>query len=191
MTCYNRDERGRCLAFSGVKCSEDCSARITDPLVKVRMLQCLLEKANAKKLRRNLQVELNMAIQTMIAIREKRFASWMAVYVEDLHRGSGGGQSESDSNRKTGLKQLMKDNRPVGVKPTKAQLEEYKEALADWEEAHGRLERLGRGQLSGDRIDSYIGLPVCIEDKEEETCSGETTSSGRLRAVCQECPWRV
>lgn len=191
MTCYNKDEDGKCLAFSGVECSKQCSGRITRIEDKISMVKAMLEKADSRKLRRKLQVELNMAIQLSIALKEKKFASWMSIYLEDKHRGSGGGQSEGDSNRKTGMKQLMKDNRPVGVKPTRAQLEEYKEALAEWEQAHGKLEKLGRGQLSTSHMDSYTGLPICLEDLEEEQCHGEKTAGGKLRAICKECPWRV
>lgn len=189
MLCYNRDEDGKCLAYSGVKCSESCLARITDIDQKIRMVHELLSKANAKKLKRELQRELQAAIWIKEAIRARKFQGWMGIYFEDLHRGSGGGQSESDSNRKTGMKQLMKDNRPVGVKPTKAQQEEYKAALSEWEEGHERLERLGRSQLSSSKMDSYVGLPICLSDPDNETCCGEKTAKGELRAMCKTCPW--
>lgn len=189
--CYNRNEKGQCAAFTGVECKEDCPARITDINQKITMLKSMIEKANAKKLTRSLRLELHMALLTRQAIIDGAVKDWMKVYVEDLHRGSGGGSSESDSNRKTGLKQLMKDNRPVDVKPSRSQLEEYQEALAAFEEEHGKLQKLSRGQLSGSRIDSYTGLPVCIEDREGETCPGQKTSSGKLRALCKECPWRI
>lgn len=190
MICYNRDDHGRCLAFNGVECSEDCSARITNIDVKIKMIEGMLEKAGAKKLTRELKTELQMALWTKKLLREKKFIGWMACYVEDLHRGSGGGQSESDSNRKTGLKQLMKDNRPVGIKPTQAQLEEYKEALSEFEEAVGeKMEKLGRSQLSHSRIDSYLGTPICLEDDGYGRCPGQKTQKGAIRAFCKECPW--
>lgn len=190
MICYNRDDHGKCLAFNGVECSEECSGRITDIDVKIRMIESMLEKAGAKKLTRELKTELQMALWTKKLLREKKFIGWMACYVEDLHRGSGGGQSESDSNRKTGLKQLMKDNRPVGIKPTQAQLEEYKEALAEFEEAVGeKMEKLGRSQLSHSRIDSYLGTPICLEDDGYGRCLGQTTQKGEIRAFCKGCPW--
>lgn len=187
--CFNRDEKGRCLAYTEAECCKECPARITNIDKKIDMLREMLEKAKAKKLTRELQLELQMALLVRRGIREQKLSGWMSVYFEDLHRGSGGGQSESDSNRKTGLKQLMKDNRPVGVKPTKAQLEEYKEALAEWEDEHGKLEKLSKAQLSSSRMDSYLGLPICITDKESATCQGELTDKGELRALCKECPW--
>lgn len=192
MICYNRDEHGKCEAFSGVECSAECSARITDINVKIQMLEGMLKKAKAKKLTRELKAELQMALMTRHMLREKKFTGWMACYVEDLHRGSGGGQSEGDSNRRTGLKQLMKDNRPVGVKPTKAQLDEYKEALEEFEEAVGeKMEKLGRSQLSSSLMDSYLGTPICLEDVGGEKCLGQKTQKGELKALCKECPWLI
>lgn len=192
MICYNRDGHGRCLAFNGVECSEGCSGRITNLDVKIQIVKDMLEKATSKKLVRELRTELQMAQDTKRLLHEKKFVGWMACYVEDLHRGSGGGQSEGDSNRKTGLKQLMKDNRPVGIKPSKAQLEEYKGALGEFEAAVGeKLEKLGRSQLSHSRIDSYLGTPICLEDDGSGRCPGRRTQKEELKASCRDCPWLI
>lgn len=189
MECFNRDPEGQCLAYTSGECSEDCPARIIDIDKKIKLVKEMLTKANAKKLRRELNKELKRDLWIREMIRQRKLIDWAVVYFQDLHRGSGGGQSESDSNRKTGLKQLMKDNRPVGIKPTQAQLEEYQGALSKWEADFGKLPKLSRSQLSSSKIDLYTGLPVCISDKETGVCVGQYTQTGKLRASCKECPW--
>lgn len=189
VTCFNRDQRGLCLAFNKGECSEDCPARIADVDSKIDLLRCLLSKAQSKKDRRKLEEELEIAQKTQSAIREGKFEGWMSCYLEDLHRGEKGGASESDSNRKTGLKQLMKDNRPVGVKPTKAQQEEYKAALHEFEEQVGeKMEKLGRTSLSHSKINSYTGGPICFVDA-GGYCRGQLTGAEKLAKDCRTCPW--
>lgn len=189
ITCFNRDQRGLCLAYNKGECSEDCSARIADVDSKIDLLRCLLAKAQSKKDRRKLKEELEAAIKVQAAIREGKFEGWMSCYLEDLHRGEKGGASESDSNRKTGLKQLMKDNRPVGVKPTKAQQEEYKAALHEFEEQVGeKMEKLGRTSLSHSKINSYTGEPICFVDA-GGYCRGQLTGAGKLVKDCKTCPY--
>ena len=134
--------------------------------------------------------ELEDAYQVKRAIQEGKMEGWMSCYLEDLHRGSGGGQSESDSNRKTGLKQLMKDNRSVGVKPTKAQQEEYKEALHQFEEEVGeKMEKLGRTSMSHSKVNSYTGLPICFVDDGVGTCRGQRSKHGTLAKDCKACTY--
>ena len=189
ITCFNRDQRGLCLAYNKGECSEDCSARIADVDSKIDLLRCLLAKAQSKKDRRKLEEELDAAQKVQGAIREGKFEGWMSCYLEDLHRGEKGGASESDSNRKTGLKQLMKDNRPVGVKPTKAQQEEYKAALHEFEEQVGeKMEKLGRTSLSHSKINSYTGEPICFVDA-GGYCRGQLTGAGKLAKDCKTCPY--
>lgn len=189
ITCFNRDQRGLCLAFNKGECSEDCSARIADVDSKIDLLRCLLAKAQSKKDRRKLEEELEAAQLVKEAIKAKKLEGWMSCYLEDLHRGEKGGASESDSNRKTGLKQLMKDNRPVGVKPTQAQLAEYKEALHEFEEQVGeKMEKLGRTSLSHSKINSYTGEPICFVDA-GGYCRGQLTGAGKLAKDCKTCPY--
>lgn len=69
---------------------------------------------------------------------------WAKAYSEDKRRGEGGGASESDANARTGLKQLMKDNRSVATKGTQESRDKYKEELQQWEEKNGQLPRLSR-----------------------------------------------
>lgn len=189
ITCFNRDQRGLCLAYNKGECSEDCPARIADVDSKIDLLCCLLDKAQAKKDRRNLERELRDVQLVKEALKAKKLEGWMSCYLEDLHRGEKGGASESDSNRKTGLKQLMKDNRPVGVKPTKAQQEEYKAALHEFEEQVGeKMEKLGRTSLSHSKINSYTGEPICFVDA-GGYCRGQLTGSGHLAKDCKTCPY--
>lgn len=165
ITCFNRDQRGLCLAYNKGECSEDCPARIANVDSKIELLRCLLARAQSKKDKRKLEEELEAAQLVKEAIKARKLKGWMSCYLEDLHRGEKGGASESDSNRKTSMKQLMKDNRPVGVKPTQAQLTEYKEALHEFEEQVGeKMEKLGRTGLSHSKINSYTGEPICFID---------------------------
>ena len=189
ITCFNRDQRGLCLAFNKGECSEDCPARIADVDSKIDLLRCLLARVQSKKDRRKLEEELEAAQLVKEAIKAKKLEGWMSCYLEDLHRGEKGGASESDSNRKTGLKQLMKDNRPVGVKPTKAQQEEYKAALHEFEEQVGEeMEKLGRTSLSHSKINSYTGEPICFVDA-GGYCRGQLTGAGKLAKDCKTCPY--
>lgn len=189
ITCFNRDQRGLCLAFNKGECSEDCPARIANVDSKIDLLRCLLARAQSKKDRRKLEEELEAAYKVQAAIREGKLEGWMSCYLEDLHRGEKGGASESDSNRKTSMKQLMKDNRPVGVKPTKAQQEEYKAVLHEFEEQVGeKMEKLGRTSLSHSKINSYTGEPICFVDA-GGYCRGQLTGAGKLAKDCKTCPY--
>lgn len=189
ITCFNRDKNGECLAYKVAECCPECSARIKTVDEKINLLTCLLIKAQAKKDKRRLEEELEAAREVKKAQEAGKLKDWMSCYLEDLHRGEKGGASESDSNRKTGLKQLMKDNRPVGVKPTKAQLEEYKEELTKWEEENGKLEKLGRTSMSHSRINSYTGVPICFADHGLGKCNGQRSAGGKLHKDCRECPY--
>lgn len=190
ITCFNRDTNGECLAFNEAECCPECSARIKTVDEKINLLTCLLIRAQAKKDRRRLEEELEAAREVKRAQEAGRLKDWMSCYLEDLHRGSGGGQSESDSNRKTSLKQLMKDNRPVGVKPTRAQQKEYKQALAEFEEqVEEKMEKLGRTSMSHAKRDSYTGVPICFVDHGLGKCNGQRSARGRLHKDCRECPY--
>ena len=190
ITCFNRDKEGVCLAFNEAECCPECSARIKTVDEKINLLICLLVRAQAKKDKRKLEEELDAAREVKRAQEAGKLKDWMGCYLEDLHRGSGGGQSESDSNRKTGLKQLMKDNRSVGVKPTKAQQEEYKEALHQFEEEVGeKMEKLGRTSMSHSKVNSYTGLPICFVDDGVGTCRGQRSKHGTLAKDCKACTY--
>lgn len=189
ITCFNRDKNGECLAYKVAECCPECSARIKTVDEKINLLTCLLIKAQAKKDKRRLEEELEAAREVKKAQEAGKLKDWMSCYLEDLHRGEKGGASESDSNRKTGLKQLMKDNRPVDVKPNKAQQEEYKQALAEFEEEHGKLEKLGRTSLSHSKVNSYTGVPICFSDHGMGMCNGQRSAKGTLSKDCRECPY--
>ena len=189
ITCFNRDKEGECLAFNVAECCPECSARIKTVDEKINLLTCLLIRAQAKKDRRKLEEELDAARRVKAAQEEGKLEGWMSCYLEDLHRGEKGGQSESDSNRKTGLKQLMKDNRAIETKPTKEQQAEYKKALQEFEEEHGKLEKLGRTSLSHSKVNSYTGIPICFSDHGVGMCNGQRSAKGTLSKDCRECPY--
>lgn len=189
ITCFNRDKNGECLAFNEAECCPECSARIRTVDEKINLLTCLLVRAQAKKDKRRLEEELDDARRVKAAQEEGKLEGWMSCYLEDLHRGEKGGQSESDSNRKTGLKQLMKDNRAIETKPTKEQQAEYKKALQEFEEEHGKLEKLGRTSLSHSKVNSYTGIPICFSDHGVGMCNGQRSAKGTLSKDCRECPY--
>ena len=189
ITCFNRDKEGECLAFNVAQCCPECSARIRTVDEKINLLVCLLAKAQAKKNKRKLEEELEAAREVKKAQEAGKLKDWMSCYLEDLHRGEKGGASESDSNRKTGLKQLMKDNRAIETKLTKEQQAEYKEALQEFEEEHGKLEKLGRTSLSHSKINSYTGVPICFLDHGLGKCNGQRSAGGKLHKDCKECPY--
>lgn len=190
ITCFNRDKEGECLAFNVAECCPDCSARIKTVDEKINLLTCLLVRAQAKKDKRRLEEELDAARKVKAAQDDGKLEGWMSCYLEDLHRGERGGASESDSNRKTSLKQLMKDNRPVDVKPNKVQQEEYKQALAEFEERMGeKMEKLGRTSMSHSKIDSYTRVPICFADHGLGKCNGQRSAGDKLHRDCRECPY--
>lgn len=189
ITCFNRDKEGVCLAFNVAQCCPECSARIRTVDEKINLLTCLLARAQAKKDKRKLEEELDAARKVKAAQDEGKLEGWMSCYLEDLHRGEKGGASESDSNRKTGLKQLMKDNRAIETKSTKEQQAEYKEALQEFEGEHGKLEKLGRTSLSHSKVNSYTGVPICFSDHGMGMCNGQRSARETLSKDCRECPY--
>lgn len=190
ITCFNRDKEGVCLAFNEAQCCPECSARIRTVDEKINLLTCLLAKAQAKKDKRKLEEELDAARKVKAAQKEGKLEGWMSCYLEDLHRGEKGGASESDSNHKTSLKQLMKDNRAIETKPTKEQQAEYKKALHQFEEEIGeKMEKLGRTSMSHSKVNSYTGLPICFVDDGVGTCRGQRSKHGTLSKDCRECSY--
>ena len=156
VTCFNRNVKGECLAYTGVECRENCEARITTIQDKINLLSDLLSYARSRTDKAELRKELDEALRVQNAERAGCYEDWMACYYEDRHRGSGGGSSEHDSNRSTGMKTLLKDNRSVGVKPTKSQMEEYQAELNKWEEENEKLPKLARSSLGKSKTDSYL-----------------------------------
>lgn len=156
VTCFNRDSNGECLAYTGVECCENCEARITTIQDKINLLSDLLNYARSRTDKAELRRELDESLRVKEAERAGKYEDWMSCYYEDRHRGSGGGSSEHDSNRSTGMKTLLKDNRGIDTKPTKSQMSEYQEELRKWEEENGKLPKLARSSLSKSKIDSYL-----------------------------------
>lgn len=159
VTCFNRDRNGDCLAFSEFTCSKNCSARLPIIEDKIKLLTHLLNYAKSRTDRAELRKELNEAIEVKQASEQGKYENWMSCYYEDRSRGSGGGSSEQDSNRSTSMKALLKDNRPVDVRPTRSQLKEYQAELDKWEEKNGKLPKLGRSGLGRSKVDTYLEEP--------------------------------
>lgn len=189
VTCFNRDKDGRCMAYKKGRCHNHCKARIPTVEGKIALLTSLLSMAQSKKDKRELEKELEEATKAKATLDAGRFDQWMSCYMQDMHRGEGGGASEGDSsNRAKGMKQLMKDNRPVGVKPTKAQQEEYKAALKEFEDQVGeKMEKLGRTSMTHSRVDSYTGIPICFCDSGMGHCRGQRSAAGKLAKECRTC----
>lgn len=156
VTCFNRDLDGRCMAFKEGVCSKECSARIPTIGDKIKLLESLMAYSKSKVITADLNKELVEAQKVQRAEMTGKYEDWMSCYYEDRHRGSGGGSSEHDSNRSTGMKTLLKDNRSVGVKPTKSQNAEYQTELKKWEEENGKLPKLARSSLGKSKTDSYL-----------------------------------
>ena len=156
VTCFNRDPKGRCMAFKKGVCSSDCSARIPTIEAKIELLVSLIAYSKSKVVTAELNRELAEAEKVQDAERSGRYEGWMACYYEDRRRGSGGGSSEHDSNRSTGMKTLLKDNRGIDTKPTKSQMAEYQEELGKWEEENEKLPKLARSSLGKSKVDSYL-----------------------------------
>lgn len=154
--CFNKDQEGRCMAYSEGRCHKDCEARIPTLEKKAELLRSLLNYANSQDAKYSLSQELS-EVEALVAEKEKgKYDDWSSCYFEDRRRGSGGGSSEHDSNRSTGMKTLLKDNRSVGVKPTKSQLEEYQKELRKWEEDNEKLPKLSRSSLGKSKVDTYL-----------------------------------
>lgn len=156
VTCFNRDPDGRCMAFKEGVCSPDCSARIPTIEAKIELLVSLIAYSKSKAVTAELNKELAEAEKVQDAEKSGKYEGWMACYYEDRRRGSGGGSSEHDSNRSTGMKTLLKDNRGIDTKPTKSQMAEYQEELGKWEEENGKLPKLARSSLGKSKTDSYL-----------------------------------
>lgn len=187
LVCYNRDLEGDCLAYKVRRCYLRCPARIATLEDKIKLLTSLVSRAQSRKDRIRMEKELALAKKAKELQDAGKYEGWMACYMEDRKRGEKGGASESDANRSTRMKALMKDNRPVDVKPTRVQQEEYKQALKEWEDEHGKLERLSRSSMSTSKVDSYTQEKVCFLDDGAGKCRGLRSVSGTLDKVCRNC----
>ena len=142
--CYNLDRSYKCMAYTRSDCREDCPARVGSLRQLLKLYRSLMPRAlPPDRAYYEDQIEV---IKQELTIEEDR--QIRAAYNEDMHRGSRGGSSESDSNKRAGLKQMMKDNRPQACKWTHAQRQEIKELTEEWEAEHGKLPKLSRSMLS-------------------------------------------
>lgn len=187
--CFNRDLNGRCLAYNKGDCRENCPARIVTVEQKIDILTSMLSIAQAKKDKRQLENELKLARAVKASKSNGKYSGWMSCYLEDVRRGERGGASEGDANKSTSMKQLMKDNRPVDVKPNRAMNEQYRAALEEWEKENGPLDRLSRTGMGQSKIDSYTGNPICFYDDGLGNCNGQRSHAGTLSKDCKKCAW--
>lgn len=189
MQCYNCDKDGKCLAYTKKEgCGPECPARIATIEDKIALLNRLLEYARSQNDKTNIRKELAEAHTVKEAKDSGKCDGWMSCYYQDLRRGEKGGASEGDSNRTTGMKTLMKDNRPIGIKPTRAQNEEYQEALHSFEDKVGeKMEKLGRTSMTHSKVDSYTQLPICFMDDGYGTCKGQRSAADKLSKDCRDC----
>ena len=145
---------GRCIAYSTLV--RNCSSYTSDRLAVIKLLEGL--KANCKS-SNNTAESLKKDITALKRVYEKELKE---AYIEDTHRGTKGSNSESDANKKTSMKQKMKDNRPIECKTTVQGMMEYKEALQKFEEEKGiKLDKLQPNDgLTRNKIDSYTGEEI-------------------------------
>ena len=163
--CMN-NVNGRCQALTGIKkCDPDCFARVEDPIIKLRYLFDIYQKSKNHNNRWKIKKEIydfmkehDLGSQNPFHDSSKYFG-WYRCYVEDLKRGEKGGGASQKANT-TGLKQRMKDNRPIECKNTVADREAYTQAIQEFEEEHGKLPKLSRYSLSKSKVDSYTGEPI-------------------------------
>lgn len=143
--CYNVDENYRCMAYSVAQCHAHCQAKIGTLRGLLKLYRSLRSRSLTSGYGSSYHYELDKSIKRIEAILDQEEDKDIkSAYFSDIRRGKKGGSSESDSNRRTGLKQLMKDNRPVECKPTSQEREDLKQALQEWEDEHGKLPKLSR-----------------------------------------------
>lgn len=142
--CYNVDQDGQCMAYNHMDCKYDCPARISNLGSLRRLYQSLMYRAQGP----DLYFYREQIEQITKEIQEDQTSDILACLWADQHRGTKGGSSESDSNGRAGLKQKLKDNRPVECKWNSAQREEIKTLTEEWEAEHGKLPKLPRSMLS-------------------------------------------
>lgn len=129
-------------------------------------LNGLLDMLTYNKKNPNTVAELNVEIKefrkrhNLQKYRKERgpLVGLSEAYWEDTHRGDRGGQSENEVN--AGAKQKMKDNRPQECKLNKAEKQEIYDTTKEWEEEHGKLEKLSRSPLTRNKVDSYTGEKI-------------------------------
>ena len=141
--CYNIDSRNQCAAYNQMDCSVDCPARVGSLQALKKLYRSLVRTSSSELMdyrRRITEITEEM--------KEEQDRQIRAAWNEDIHRGSRGGSSESDSNNRAGIKQRMKDNRLVECKLTKTERDEIKAATEKWEAENGKLPRLSRSILS-------------------------------------------
>lgn len=139
---------GRCKALTVRRCPERCSSMITNPVDYINMLEQL--------------IYYNRFNSNMVGEYRREVAKLRREYgiMDEDEMGSTStnfGKKGSSSEGKNRSVKRKSDNRILETKMTSEERKEYREALKEWEEEHGKLEKLGRSSLSNNKIDSYTG----------------------------------
>lgn len=141
--CYNVDSHNQCAAYNQMDCSADCPARVGSLQSLLKLYRSLAHTSTS-----DLAEHKQKITEVTKEMKEEQDRQIRAAWNEDRHRGSKGGSSEPDSNSRAGIKQRMKDNRPIECKLTKSEREEIKAATEEWEAENGKLPKLSRSILS-------------------------------------------
>lgn len=155
--CFHQEENGKCSVLVGAKCEECCSSRIQSAEKYLELLDSLI-KYN-KDTNPGEYYKLLHERECFLAEHPSLIPTaddWYKVYLEEKHRGSGGGSSEQDSNSKTSEKQRLKNNIPDSIKISSSKRKEIQELTKKWEEEQGiKLPRLSRSSLSHSKPEEY------------------------------------
>lgn len=145
---------GRCIAYSTL--IRNCSSFTTDRMAVIKVMEGL--KANCKA-NNNTADAITRDLKALKKIHEKEIKE---AYIEDIHRGTKGSNSESDANNKTSMKQKMKDNRILETKQNSDERTEYIEAVKKFQEENNIvLDKLQPNDgLTRNKIDSYTGEEI-------------------------------
>jgi hypothetical protein len=161
--------RGRIVAIP--ICCVNCARRIEDTCGSFKRFQrkCTSQTNDYAKLIQELDemIDYNLMkgntsqIGNLKTERRRLVHKWNnqvnQAYLEDKHRGSGGGGNKNEGSRQ--VKQLMKDNRDWEVKIlNKQEQKEYKHTLTKFEEENGALPKLKPDDgITRSKVDSYTG----------------------------------
>lgn len=167
--CFNCHPNGRkCMALVVTECPSDCQARITDPEKYVERLEEMLyyngknvqSCADIRKTLNHVRKKYNIPeLDSEIKEKPGAYSGLGKVYWEEVHRGEKGSHSEGNVNNQA-IKQRMKDNRPQECKMNKEQKQEIYDVTKQFEEEHGKLDKLSRSPLTRSKVDSYTGEKI-------------------------------
>lgn len=161
--CVHNLGGGRCRVCKDMECT-NCSFVNEDPkdylkqMVGIYLYSAARSGANLYQMKNEILhfCDLHGLDYPELPYRDSMYFGLEQVYNEEIHRGEKGGASESVP--KTG--KPSGDNRAKETKLNSKDRAAIKEATAEWEAKHGKLDKLGRSPLSRNRIDSYTGEAI-------------------------------